>query len=133
MPPIVLATTGTPATTASLTAFGLVSARVGKIMIFPTRADTSPNAVKEAVVAGVPVVASTIGGIPDYVFAGKNGVLFEPNSVEACVQAVRQAYEHPLFRAGTVDEATLAQTREYLSPKAMAEKFIAAYREVIQQ
>ena len=48
------------------------------ILLMPTRADTSPNAVKEAVVAGLPVVASTIGGIPDYVVHGKNGLLFPP-------------------------------------------------------
>ncbi|MGH7989236.1 MAG: glycosyltransferase, partial [Limisphaerales bacterium] len=32
------------------------------MMIFPTLADVSPNAVKEAVVAGVPVVGSAVGG-----------------------------------------------------------------------
>ena len=36
------------------------------LFLFPARVDNSPNAVKEAVVAGVPVVASDIGGIPDY-------------------------------------------------------------------
>ncbi|HSU53370.1 MAG TPA: glycosyltransferase family 4 protein, partial [Candidatus Dormibacteraeota bacterium] len=45
------------------------------MLLLPTRADTSPNAVKEAVVAGVPVVSSNVGGIPDYVFPGKNGLL----------------------------------------------------------
>src|SRR5438445_1019624 len=50
------------------------------LLLLPTRADTSPNAVKEAVVAGVPVVASRVGGIPDYVFPGENGVLFAPGN-----------------------------------------------------
>jgi glycosyltransferase involved in cell wall biosynthesis len=101
------------------------------MLLFPTRADTSPNAVKEAVVAGVPVVASRIGGIPDYVVPGKNGILFEPDSVEACVQGLREAMEHPLFRSGLVDQQTLRAMREYLSPKAMAEKFLAAYHELL--
>jgi glycosyltransferase involved in cell wall biosynthesis len=102
------------------------------MMIFPTRADTSPNAVKEAVVAGLPVLGSNIGGIPDYVFPGKNGLIFAPDSVDACVEAIRSAFSHPLFREGKVDEMTLAKTREYLSPKVMAEKFVAAYREVLK-
>jgi glycosyltransferase involved in cell wall biosynthesis len=101
----------------------------GTMMVFPTRADTSPNAVKEAVVAGVPVVASKVGGIPDYVFAGQNGVLFEPDSVSACVNAVTAACSHPLFSQGRVDPLTLKSTRDYLSPNIMRDRFVEIYHE----
>ena len=101
------------------------------LMIFPTRADTSPNAVKEAVVAGLPVAGSRVGGIPDYVFPDKNGVLFEPDSVEACVKATRRALQDPLLSQGKVDESTLRKVREYLSPKVMSARFLSAYREVL--
>ena len=97
------------------------------MLLMPTRADNSPNAVKEAVAAGVPVVASAVGGIPDYVVPGKNGVLFPPGDLEAFVQAIRSACAHPLFRQGLVEPETLAQQREYLSPELMAKKFLAAY------
>ena len=97
------------------------------MLLMPTRADTSPNAVKEAVVAGVPVVASSVGGIPDYVIPGKNGVLFPPGDLEGLVQAIRSACAHPLFGTGLVDPTTLATEREYLSPELMAKKFLAAY------
>lgn len=98
------------------------------MIIFPTRADTSPNAVKEAVVAGVPVVASAVGGITDYVFPGQNGFLFPSENVTACVEALRAALGHPLFRQGQVDAATLARTRAYLSPQKMTEKFLEIYQ-----
>jgi hypothetical protein len=47
------------------------------------------------------------------------------------VAAVRQACAHPLFSQGRVDEPTLAQVREYLSPARMADNFLAAYTEVL--
>jgi glycosyltransferase involved in cell wall biosynthesis len=97
------------------------------MLLMPTRADTSPNAVKESVVAGVPVVASSVGGIPDYVIPGKNGVLFPAGDLEAFILAIRSACAHPLFGKGLVDPATLAAEREYLSPELMAKKFLAAY------
>lgn len=97
------------------------------MMVFPTRADTSPNSVKEAVVAGVPVIASRIGGIVDYVFPGRNGLLFEPASVRACADAVREAARHPLFSAGLVEPAALAWARDYLSAARMAERFAGLY------
>jgi glycosyltransferase involved in cell wall biosynthesis len=98
------------------------------MMICPTRADTGPVAVKEAVVAGVPVVATKVGGIPDYVFPDKNGLLCPPNDVAALTEAIRTACRHPLFAQGRVEEATLRHVREYLSPKLMAAKFTDIYR-----
>lgn len=101
------------------------------LLLMPTRADTSPNAVKEAVVAGLPVVAADIGGIPDYVVPGKNGLLFPVGDLAAFVAALRAACQHPLFRRGQVDAETLAIEREYLSPALMAKKFLAAYEAAI--
>ena len=97
------------------------------VMLLPTRADTSPNAVKEAVVAGLPVVASNVGGIPDYVFDGKNGLLFPPGDLPAFVHALRSACVHPLFRRGAVEPEALARARAYLSPELMAANFLKAY------
>jgi glycosyltransferase involved in cell wall biosynthesis len=98
------------------------------IKVLPTRADTSPNAVKEAVVAGVPVVASNIGGIPDYVYPGQNGILFQSGDLDGLVNALRQALKHRLFSRGLVDPACLSNTRDYLSPERMKQRFFEAYR-----
>ncbi len=101
--------------------------------VLPTRADTSPNAVKEAVVAGVPVVATRIGGILDYVFPGANGVLCDADDVDGLVEAIREACQHPLFSQGRVDAATLAKTRQYLSSEQMGRNFFEAYQAVLGQ
>jgi len=108
-----------------------VELETAALLLMPTRADTSPNAVKEAVVAGLPVVAAAVGGIPDYVLPGQNGLLFAPGDLEAFVQCIRTACAHPLFGQGLVDPATLAKEREYLSPELMAKKFLAAYAAAI--
>jgi glycosyltransferase involved in cell wall biosynthesis len=97
------------------------------MLLLPTRADTSPNAVKEAAVAGVPVVASSVGGIPDYIEHGKNGLLFSAGDLNEFARAIRNACAHPLFGKGAVDPETLARTRAYLSPEAMARNFLKAY------
>lgn len=100
------------------------------LLVCPTRVDVSPNSVKEAVVAGVPVVASRVGGIPDYVVDGRNGLLFEPGDLHGLTAALRQAAQHPMFRKGQVDLPTLQQMREYLSPVTMARRFWEAYQTV---
>lgn len=102
------------------------------IKLMPTRADTSPNAVKEAAVAGLPVIGSVIGGIPDYIFPDKNGLLFPSEDLPRFVQCIRDAVKHPLFGQGKVDPATLTQVREYLSPTRMRQRFLEAYQLVLQ-
>jgi glycosyltransferase involved in cell wall biosynthesis len=116
---------------------GLSQEQVGEelkqatMVLFPTRVDTSPNSVKEAVVAGVPVVASAIGGIIDYVVPDKNGILFPAGDGEAFAKSVRAAVAHPLFGQGKVSQEALAGLRNYLSPAVMSEKFRAAYGSVL--
>jgi glycosyltransferase involved in cell wall biosynthesis len=103
------------------------------MMVFPTRADTSPNAVKEAVVAGVPVVASAIGGITDYVLPRKNGFTFPSENIPEFVARLREACRHPLFSQGLVDAETLKRVRNYLSRHRMGERFLEAYEIVAKR
>jgi glycosyltransferase involved in cell wall biosynthesis len=103
------------------------------MMICASRADVSPNAVKEAVVAGVPVVATKVGGIPDYVFPDKNGLLCPPNDVAALTEAIRAACQHPLLGRGEVKPETLDRVRAYLSPSTMADRFVEVYHRVWRQ
>lgn len=100
------------------------------LFLLPTRADTSPNAVKEAVVAGVPVVASNVGGIPDYVIPGENGFLFTSGNKAEFVAMIRAAVGHPLFSRGLVTSSSLARNREYLGPARMSQLFLSAYQNV---
>ena len=103
------------------------------LLVCPTRMDTGPVSVKEAVVAGVPVVASAVGGIPDYVVPGENGVLFDSGDLQGCIQAIREACRHPLFGRGQVRAETLERKRQQLSPATMARQFQEAYQRVWRQ
>jgi glycosyltransferase involved in cell wall biosynthesis len=51
--------------------------------------ENSPLVIHEAFMAGVPVVAARIGGIPELVNDGINGVLYDPASPAALADALR--------------------------------------------
>jgi glycosyltransferase involved in cell wall biosynthesis len=103
------------------------------MLLSPSRADVSPNSVKEAVAAGVPVVGAAVGGIPDYVLPGLNGLLCSPGSLDEFTETLRAAARHPQFSRGEVDAATLVRMREYLSPQLMAKRFLEVYHLALEQ
>ncbi len=109
----------------------LMAAEFGRtaIMICPTRVDTGPMVAKEAALAGVPVVGSSTGGIPDYIVPDKNGLLFPSGDLEGCCRALKMAIKHPLFSRGEVDAATLSRVRDQLAPSRMAQAFYDLYQQ----
>jgi len=58
-----------------------------RIFILTSKCENSPNSLAEAMVVGVPIIASAVGGIPSMIDDGVNGFLFN-NSVEDLVQKI---------------------------------------------
>ena len=56
--------------------------------------ENSPNTIGEAMLLGVPVVASCVGGIPDMITDGKDGLLFPSGDVRALVNAIEAIWEN---------------------------------------
>jgi glycosyltransferase involved in cell wall biosynthesis len=57
--------------------------------------DTAPNTVLEFQAAGIPVIGSRIGGIPEQIDDGKNGALFEAGNVTALRQCLERVIDDP--------------------------------------
>lgn len=58
------------------------------IFVFPSFSEAFGRVNLEAMACGIPIVASNIGGIPDVVKPGKNGLLVPPKDPEALVDAI---------------------------------------------
>ncbi len=59
-----------------------------------------PNTVLEAMVLEVPVVATAVGGVPELVITGQNGLLCPVGDVEALTNAVCRLLQNPQLRSG---------------------------------
>jgi glycosyltransferase involved in cell wall biosynthesis len=51
-----------------------------------------PHTVMEALGVGTPVIATSVGGVPELVTDGVNGLLVEPGDVEGLTAAIRRFY-----------------------------------------
>jgi len=52
------------------------------IFLLPSRKEGMPYVILEAQRAGVPVIASSVGGIPEVIHDGDNGLLCQSNNLE---------------------------------------------------
>ena len=59
---------------------------------------TTPIKLIEAMASGVPVIASNVGGISEYVQHGNNGYLVEPSNPEELLNAIQTLSEKPKLR-----------------------------------
>ncbi len=70
------------------------------VFAFSTFYEHHPFAVLEALATGLPVVTTTVGGIPETIESGKNGFLVEPFNAKAFSEKILYLLEHPAFAAG---------------------------------
>lgn len=97
------------------------------LLVLPSRNEGMGRVLVEAQAAGVPVVATRVGGVPDLVSEGETGRLVPPGDPAALAAAIRSL-------AG--DRATVARMRnaararvaESLSAEAMVASLEAVYR-----
>ena len=82
------------------------------LFVLPSRSEAFPNAVIEAMAAGLPVVASDVGGIPEVVQDGLNGLLVPPDDPRALADAVLGLMDDPV-RAARLGAAARAGAGRY--------------------
>ncbi len=67
---------------------------LGRVMVVPSLAESFPYVVLEAAAAGLPLISTDVGGIPEIV-AGTNTKLIAAGSVDALTQAIAHAWSSP--------------------------------------
>jgi glycosyltransferase involved in cell wall biosynthesis len=68
------------------------------LLVLTSRSEGTPLAIIEAMAAGVPIVAPSIGGIPDIVHSGTNGLLVDPE-LNGLADAVEELLRNTPLRA----------------------------------
>lgn len=99
------------------------------LFIFPTHREGFPNVLLEAMEAGLPIVATSVGGIPDMIEHGKQGLLVQPHSAAQVEHAIRTLDEDPLF-AARLGLAARQRVVERYAVDQIAEAWHGLYREL---
>lgn len=96
------------------------------VFVLPSRSEAFPNGAIEAMAAGLPVVASRVGGLLDLIDHGRTGLLVEPGDPQALAAALRQLFTDRA-RAAQLGDRARAEVRQRYSFDRMVESFEDLY------
>lgn len=99
------------------------------LFLYPSRHEGLGSVLLDAMAAGLPVVATRVGGIPEIVRDGVNGLLCEPGDVAGLTAAMLRLREDPELRA-RMAAANRERAREF-SPRHMARRYEELYRGIV--
>jgi glycosyltransferase involved in cell wall biosynthesis len=101
------------------------------VLLHPTRMDAFPTILLEACAAGLPTLATAVGGIPEIVSDGRNGILLAaPPSVAAIAVGLDQLIGDPALRARLGAEARATYEREFTAER-WARRLRGLYDEIL--
>jgi glycosyltransferase involved in cell wall biosynthesis len=100
------------------------------VCVLPSLTENLPNAVLEALTAGVPVVATRVGALPEVIRNGWNGYLVAPGNrreiVEAIQKVLSDAVQYAAMRVAARESAS-----KY-GPGAIVPQWEHTIREIVQ-
>ncbi len=102
---------------------------MGRILVIPSRAESLPYIVLEAAAAGVPIIATDVGGVPE-IFGPHAVHLIPPTNTAMLAAAIGSALTAP-DDTRRVAELVRARVRAEFSLSTMVDGGLAAYREAI--
>jgi len=104
--------------------------RSWQLLVLPSRREAMGRVLIEAGALGIPVVATSVGGIPEVVQEGVTGLLVPPNNPQKLGEAIVKLLMHPDL-ALRMGQNARALTRQIFSSKAMIESVLDVYAKVL--
>lgn len=96
------------------------------LLVLSSRTEGTPMVLLEAMAAGVPIVTTRVGGIPDVV-SDEEAILVAPEDPRALADAIRSVIEDPPAARARAGRAA-ARFRETSTPARWAERYLEVYR-----
>jgi glycosyltransferase involved in cell wall biosynthesis len=106
--------------------------RVADILVIPSASEGSPNVLLEAMAAGLPVVATAVGGIPEIVTHDEHAMLVQAHDPAAMAQAIALVLSDSLLGKRLAESARSLAATKY-SPEQRARHLLELYAGVIER
>lgn len=102
------------------------------IFVLPSVLEGQPLGLVEAMAYGRPIVATSVGGIPELIEDGVNGLLCRPADVEALADRICRLAGDPALRSRLGKAARQSYERSSFQPAAVAAHLLSTYERALQ-
>jgi glycosyltransferase involved in cell wall biosynthesis len=99
------------------------------VFVLPSNREGIGSILLDAMDRGLPVIASRVGGVPDIVHDGDNGILIEPRRVDQLGAAILALRADPARRRALGENGR--ELAKGFTADAMARKYFAIYQSVL--
>jgi glycosyltransferase involved in cell wall biosynthesis len=106
--------------------------RAADVFVFPSRWEGNPLSVMEAMAAGLPVVATAVGGVPELVEDGASGILVPNEDLHGLVAAMQRMAQNPDLRE-QMGHAARCRAVERFDIRQTVRAYEALYEELLQR
>ena len=96
-----------------------------KLLVLPSYSEGLPTGVLEAIACGTPVLATSVGGIPDVIKDGETGFIMENNSPECIAENVIRALN------GSILGKIVKNARKLIEEEYTYEAAVERYRKIL--
>lgn len=100
------------------------------LVVMPSLWEGLPITLLEAMACQRPILATTVGGIPEVITDEKNGLLIPPKNVPALIVALKRCHRERQFTQSLANAAFETVTNEF-SIDHNAQKLLALYEELV--
>lgn len=102
--------------------------RVSGALLLTSVYEGMPNVVMEAMLAGIPVVATRVGGVPDLIQDGVHGFLHDVGDIAGMARSLERILTNPALRQN-MGRAARERILSEFTTKHLAERMVRAYAE----
>ena len=96
------------------------------VFVLPSRYEGLPTAIVEAMICGIPVIATAVNAVPDLVVPGETGLLVPPRRPARLASAIGHLLDSPANAARMAARAQAHVSGRYGAP-ALRDALMAAY------
>ncbi len=101
-------------------------------VVLPSDSEGTPNVLLEAMILKKVVVASKVGGVPEFVFEGKTGFLHPAGNPQAFADAMERMYHTSEEKISNIIEEAAALVEKNYSVSNVMRKLLEIYDELIK-
>jgi teichuronic acid biosynthesis glycosyltransferase TuaC len=101
-------------------------------LVLPSRSEGRPNVVLEAQASGLPVIATCVGGTPELVHHGENGLLVKSEDAHGLAVQIAQLMDDDPLRERLGKAGRESVLANGLTWEASARKMIEIYRQLLE-